>query len=259
MQEALSTFETGMATDPGKVRQENEDHCLALPEIGLWVVADGMGGHEAGALASATVVQSLESIGSPVSAPDLLARFEDRVLRANARLKEIANERGGIVIGSTVAVVLIHDAYYACLWSGDSRIYLVRNGEITQVSRDHTEVQELIEKGLLTREEARTWPRRNVITRAIGVNDDPELDLEHGLLQPGDTFVICSDGLTGHVEDHEILDRVSKLDPQGACDALIGLTLERGATDNVTVVVVRYQPGGTTGLRSAPEPLGLRE
>jgi serine/threonine protein phosphatase PrpC len=252
MQEALATFETGMATDAGKVRQENEDHCLALPEIGLWAVADGMGGHEAGALASATVVQSLESIGSPVSAPDLLARFEDRVLRANARLKEIAAQRG-IVIGSTVAVVLIHEAYYACLWSGDSRIYLVRGGEISQVSRDHTEVQELVEKGLLTREEARTWPRRNVITRAIGVNDDPELELEHGLLEPGDTFVLCSDGLTGHVEDHEILDCVLRNDPQGACDALIALTLERGAADNVTVVAVRFRPEATA---AEAEPQG---
>jgi protein phosphatase len=145
-------------------------------------------------------------------------------------------------MGATVAALLAHDNFYACIWSGDSRVYLVRAGNITQLSRDHTEAQELVERGVLSREEARNWPGNNVVTRAIGVYDDVELELEHGVLQQGDRFVICSDGLTAHVEDREIMDRVLSLVPQAACDELVGLTLERGGTDNVTVVVVGCQP-----------------
>jgi protein phosphatase len=236
---ASLTFETGIASHAGLVRQRNEDDYLVQPRTGLWAVADGMGGHDSGHLASATVIQALQSVGFPASAPDLLARFEDRVRRANLRLKEAAEARGRGVMGATVAALLTHGDFYACIWSGDSRVYLVRDGEIAQITRDHTEAQELVERGVLSREEARRWPGSNVVTRAIGVYDDVELDLEHGVMQPDDRFVICSDGLTAHVEDREILERVSTLMPQQACDALVGLTLERGATDNVTVLVVR--------------------
>ena len=242
MQNAPS-FDVGAATHPGKVRQVNEDSYFVAPERGVFAVADGMGGHEAGALASSTVVQSLDTMGAPVSAADLLARLEDRILRANQTLFGIAAQRGKVV-GSTVAILLTYGDHFACVWSGDSRIYRIRGREIEQLSRDHTEVRDLVDRGLLTAEEARTWPRKNVITRAIGVREEPELELEHGLLEAGDTFVICSDGLTGHVEDAEILAYGTKGGSQEASDALIKLTLERGAADNVTVVVVRYVAGG---------------
>jgi protein phosphatase len=201
-----------------------------------------MGGHEAGAIASSTVVETLRSIGSPASAPDLLARLENRILRANRRLREIARERGSDIVGSTIAALLVFEQHYACVWSGDSRVYLVRGDGIAQLTRDHTEAQELVDKGLLTAEEAKKWPRRNILVRALGVQDEPELDIDQGMLQDGDTFVICSDGLTAHVEDHEIQAHVERTPAQAACDGLIALTLERGGTDNVTVVVVRYQP-----------------
>ena len=237
-------FDVGAATDPGKVRQVNEDRYFVAPTSGIFAVADGMGGHEAGALASTTIVQCLESIGRAVSAADLLARLEDRILRANVTLKEIADQRGKVV-GSTVAILLTYDDHFACVWSGDSRVYRIRRNEIVQLSRDHTEVRDLVERGLLTPEEARTWPRRNVITRAIGVRDEPELELEHGVLEADDLFVICSDGLTGHVEDREILQSASHGVAQDICDALVALTLERGAKDNVTVVAVRYLSSGS--------------
>lgn len=239
-------FETGAATHPGKVRTRNEDAYLARPEIGLWAVADGMGGHEAGDLASQTIVKALSSIARPSSASELLTQCESRMVYANNRLLEIAKERGGIVIGSTVAVLLTFNFHYACVWSGDSRIYLIRGSEISQVSRDHTQVQELIEEGVLTPEEARTFPGRNVITRAIGVSQEPELELVQGALRYGDVFVICSDGLTGHVTDEEILAHAGRGRAQAAADALVALTLERGALDNVTVVIARYQPRGAT-------------
>ena len=235
-------FETGLATDPGKVRDVNEDNCLADAERGIWLVADGMGGHTNGKLASAKIVEAAATIGRAASAPDLLARFHDRMLGANRELQDIAGRSEDTVIGATVVSVLIFGNYCACVWSGDSRVYLLRDGVIAQVSRDHTEVQDLVERGLLTPQEAKTWPRRNVITRAIGVFDDPQLETVHGKVLPGDRFILCSDGLTGHVEDEEILDIAGTYAPQEACDRLVDLTLERGASDNVTVVITRCLP-----------------
>ncbi|WP_332684582.1 PP2C family protein-serine/threonine phosphatase [Bosea sp. (in: a-proteobacteria)] len=233
-------FETGAISHPGRVRAHNEDNLVLRPEFGLWAVADGMGGHENGAMASATVAAALEAVGPASSAADLLAQLEKSVLAANAELRRQIRERAGATMGSTLAVLLVHDTHFACVWSGDSRIYLVRDGRITQVSRDHTEAQDMIERGLLDAEEARRWPRRHVITRAIGAHELPELELDSGEIEGGDTFVLCSDGLTDHVVDAEILSAAQGDSVQGACDALLALTLERGATDNVTVVIVRY-------------------
>jgi protein phosphatase len=254
MHDIVSIFDTGAATHTGKLRERNEDSYLARPDVGIWTVADGMGGHSAGDFASATVVEALQAIERPASASELLTLCEDRVLKANARLREIALERGGIVLGSTVAVLLVYDAHFACVWAGDSRVYMVRNSEIQQISRDHTEVQELISEGLLKAEDAKTWPRRNVITRAIGVDDDLELEMRSGTLEPDDVFVICSDGLTTHVEDREILECVTSGSSQQACEKLIALTLERGAEDNVTVIVMRYRPDVTAVLAEGTPP-----
>ncbi|WP_332699163.1 PP2C family protein-serine/threonine phosphatase [Bosea sp. (in: a-proteobacteria)] len=245
-------FETGSISHPGRVRSHNEDNLVLRPEFGLWAVADGMGGHENGAMASATVAAALDAIGPASSAADLLARLEKSVLAANAELRRQISERAGATMGSTLVVLLAHDTHFACVWSGDSRIYLIRDGRITQVSRDHTEAQDMIERGLLNAEEARNWPRRHVITRAIGVHELPELELDHGELEGGDTFVLCSDGLTDHVVDEEILRAASGDNVQGACDALLALTLERGATDNVTVVIVRYHHERTAKTRWMP-------
>jgi protein phosphatase len=245
MHDVISWFEAGAATHVGKVRSHNEDSYLVQPHHGLtdsgvFAVADGMGGHDAGDLASQTVIEELQTIGVPATAAAFLANCEERIVAANSRLRRIAAERGSDLIGSTVAVLLVYEHYYACVWSGDSRVYRVRDEEIEQITIDHTEAQELIASGKLTPEQARTWPRRNVITRAIGVHDEPELEMTHGLLLPGDTFLLCSDGLTAHVEDREILACVTERKPQQACEALVALTLDRGAVDNVTVVVVRY-------------------
>ena len=227
------------ATDVGRVREVNEDSFLSRPDLGLWVVADGMGGHDAGDLASQTVVRELGKLQPATTAPELLAALEAKVLEANAILRDEARGRGDrAMIGCTLASLVIFDGAYACVWSGDSRIYLVRNGVIAQVTRDHTEAQELIDRGTLTPEEAETWPRRNVITRAIGVFDEPELDMVQGRIEDGDIFVICSDGLTAHVADDEI-GRMASLRPLGrGVEQLIATTLERGAKDNVTVVTV---------------------
>ena len=142
------------------------------------------------------------------------------------------------MIGCTLATLMVYEDAFACVWSGDSRVYRVRHGAIEQISRDHTEAQELIDLGTLTPEEAKTWPRKNVITRAIGVFDEPELEIQQGRIEDGDFFVICSDGLTEHVDDTEIL-QASTISPiSKVVEHLVEKTLQRGAKDNVTVVAI---------------------
>lgn len=229
----------GLATHAGCVRGENEDRGLIVPELGIVAVADGMGGHADGAVASAAVVEALASIGVAVSAADLLARVEDRLIRANASVWSAYGSAGRLA-GSTVAILIVFGADFACIWAGDSRVYQIRGGSIAQLSRDHTEARDLLDRGILTAEEARTWPRRNVITRAIGVAETPQVEFELGTVRPGDVFVVCSDGLTGHVGDDEILAHAGAARPQAACDRLVALTLERGAADNVTVAIASF-------------------
>lgn len=225
-------------TDVGCKRKLNEDSLLMRPDIGLWVVADGMGGHDAGDLASQTVVAELDSVKIASSARDLLTAVEERVIAANARLREEAERRDGATIGCTLALLIIYEDAFACVWSGDSRVYRVRRGQIEQISRDHTEAQELVDLGTLTADEAKTWPRKNVITRAIGVFDEPELEMQQGRIEDGDLFVLCSDGLTEHVGDPEILAKANGQQTGEMVNALIDMTLERGAKDNVTVIAV---------------------
>jgi serine/threonine protein phosphatase PrpC len=246
------TFETGALSHVGRVRAQNEDSFIAVPESGVWTVADGVGGHEAGEVASSTVTESLLSLGSPVSASDLLARFEDRMLFASQRMRHIASARKGLSMGTTVAALLVYDSFFAVVWCGDSRVYRVREGKLAQLTRDHSEVQELLDQGVLTPEEARTWPGRNVITKAIGLDRDPELEMDQGQLESGDVFVLCSDGLTNHILDDEIATLATGSSPQEACDQLIAKTLERGASDNVTVIVVRCQPAAVVEPNTAP-------
>jgi serine/threonine protein phosphatase PrpC len=236
------TFLTGQATDVGMVRTVNEDAFLSRPEAGLWVVADGMGGHAAGDFASDCIVRELYSVGMPGSGTDFQARFMERLGRANDTILEHARTLGQGTVGATVVALLIDGPDYACIWAGDSRIYLLRDDVLTQQTRDHTEVQALIDAGNVSREEAENWARKNVITRAIGVTRTPDCDVVGGRLRVGDRFVLCSDGLTGHVSDAEIAAIVTALGPQEACDRLVALTLERGAKDNVTVIVLHCLP-----------------
>ena len=239
MPNAEAIFETAAATHTGHVRAHNEDNFLHHPRVDLWAVADGMGGHDGGEVASAAVVDALRQVEPACDAAGLLAACEARLAQANDVVRAAAAARGKGVMGATVVALLAQDAHFMCLWSGDSRAYLVRNRAIVPISRDHSEVQELVTQGVLTEEEARHWPRRNIITRAIGIFEAPALELREGALENDDVFVLCSDGLTGHVEAAEILDRVNGYPPADACRALVDLTLERGARDNVTVIVVR--------------------
>jgi len=231
-------FRTAWVTDVGRVRELNEDSVLARPEIGLWAVADGMGGYGGGDVASQAVVAALKTLAPNPSAAHLLAEFEQEILRANSELRALARARGAAVMGTTLVALLVHGPYFACVWCGDSRVYLRRGGVLTQVSRDHSEVQELIDSGLIDKVEASNWPRRNVVTRALGVRDQADLEIVDGPACVDDRFLLCSDGLVVHVADEEIAALLVARDPQKACDDLLNLTLERGASDNVSIIVV---------------------
>src|SRR5262245_49095985 len=216
----ITRFQSGAVSHVGKVRTRNEDSYLVQPESGVWAVADGMGGHLDGDVASTAVIEELRSIGRPASTADLLTRCEECLVTANNRIYTLARDRGGATIGTTVAILLTHDDHFACLWCGDSRIYRLRAGQLMQWSRAHTEVQAMVEDGRLTREEAMQWPH-NVLTRAIGVHECPEVEMERGALAPGDVFLICSDGLTGHVADDEIRATLVDHECQLACEMLV--------------------------------------
>lgn len=234
---------TAGQTNTGRVRDHNEDSFLTRPESGVWVVADGMGGHDAGDFASQTITEELASVGVPISAEDLQARFMERLSRAHTRIVDHATALGGGTVGATLVGLLAHEDQYLCIWSGDSRIYLLRDGMLVQQTKDHTEVNDLLDAGLMSPEEAESWPRRNVITRAIGVSPEPQCDVVAGRLQPGDAFLLCSDGLTEHNSDAELLQALVEAgSTEKACDTLIEMTLERGAKDNVTAVVVHFAP-----------------
>lgn len=258
MFEAPFLFDTGTASHTGCVRDHNEDRFMAQPASGVWLVADGMGGHSAGDFASQTIAETTAAIGSPVSARDLQSRFMDRLHIAHHAIRRRSAELQGATVGATLAALLTYGRHYACIWSGDSRVYLLRRGAYTQLTTDHTEVQDLLRAGAITPAQARDWPRRNVITRAIGVFDAPQTDLVAGELVPGDTFLLCSDGLTEHVDEAEMAQVLRRGSAQECCNRLVALTLERGARDNVTVVIVRCQdrsprPGASdTQARTIP-------
>jgi protein phosphatase len=247
----VSVFQTGGATHPGHVRTINEDDFVMRPEIGLWAVADGMGGHEAGAFASNAVARALADVAPPTNAAALIESCDEKLAQANEEIKSFARRNGAAIVGTTVAVLLVFGQHYACVWCGDSRVYLIRRGVLYQLSRDHTELQDFLDQGVLTPVEAKTWPSRNVLTRAVGVFDAPETEMGEGELESDDVFVICSDGLTTHVDDDEISKISCRRPPENGCKELIDLALSRGGKDNVTVIIVQYRPDRT---RRKPKP-----
>ncbi|MFZ1827215.1 MAG: PP2C family serine/threonine-protein phosphatase [Candidatus Competibacteraceae bacterium] len=244
----------------GMVRAINEDACLAMPELGLWAVADGMGGHEAGDIASQMIIETLQQTPLPLNWPDFLGSVREALYDVNRRLREESARRyQHRTIGSTVVVLLAHESQCACLWVGDSRIYRLRNAHLEQLTRDHSHVQELVDQGLIAPEEAQRHPLANVITRAVGSADDLQIAEVMHPLQAGDLFLLCSDGLNKAVPDEEIarLLEHSNHNCQEAVKAFIHLALMRDANDNVTTVVVTIDsdPFESAGEAHGPEAL----
>lgn len=248
----------GYASDRGLKRQLNEDSLIAAEPI--FAVADGMGGHEAGEIASGICVRTLgESSIIGQHAPTFSAADLEELLRtADEDIRAETGGRAGTTLSGVVFVQESGMPYWLFFNVGDSRTYRLSQGKFGQVSVDHSEVQELVDRGHITAEQAAGHPRRHVITRALGTGDDSAADYWLMPVEVGDRILICSDGLSTEVSEeriHSVLSSVAN--PQHAADALVEETLRRGARDNVTVVVVDANGVDADGLQTtAPRTNG---
>ncbi len=229
-------------THCGAVRTMNEDSMIERPDAGLWAVADGMGGHDAGEVASGMIVEGLASLSCREPLADLVDTLEDNVLDVHQRIRHYSRTHcNGRTVGSTLVSMLARGDTGVCLWAGDSRLYRIRDGQLTQISEDHSQVNEMIAKGLLTREEAKRHPAGNVITRAVGALDTLYLDVAVFELRPGDIYLLCSDGLYGAVDEQRFVDRLAGASIEAATQGLIDDALANRARDNVTLVAIRME------------------
>lgn len=234
----------GDRTDVGRVREINEDALLVKPDIGLWAVADGMGGHEVGDVASRMIVEALALVEPAAALSDFVDVVEQALVDVNRQIIDYADVMfDSATMGSTLVALVIRGRVGVCLWAGDSRLYRMRNHQLTQLTRDHSHVQDLLEAGEISEEEAVNHPHGNVITRAVGVEEDGLIDINVFNTQIGDTFVLCSDGLYNTVDDEQIMQTLSENDAEQAAQQLVQASLANGAPDNVTVIVVKGEPG----------------
>lgn len=228
-------------TDVGLVRERNEDAVLDEPERGLWAVADGMGGHAIGDYASRTVVEALHGLPTPLDLEHYIAAARQRLQDANRQIQAEAARRNIFRIGSTVALLLASEAFCACLWAGDSRIYLFRDGHLRQLTRDHSQAELLRAQGLVRDEEEIPRVARNTITRAVGAAATLELDEEIVPVRDGDVLLLCSDGLSNLLDAEDITALLARGSCRKVVEALVDLALARGGRDNVSAVVVRAE------------------
>jgi protein phosphatase len=232
-------------TNVGRRRRINEDRYAVAPELGLFLVADGMGGHTAGQVASELAAQAaLRAVGMLQDAPLSPAeKLRFAVSSANRAIFDAARARPELAgMGTTLVALLADDGRVALAHVGDSRAYLVRGGRIRQLTDDHSVVGELVRRREISADAAREHPHRHVLTRALGVRPGVEPDLAELSPEPGDLFALCSDGLTAHVRDEEIAEHAGPgVVPEKAVDALIDLANARGGEDNITVVLLRWE------------------
>jgi len=239
------TFKSSATTHVGMVRKVNQDSYAERSDIGVWAVADGMGGHEAGEIASATVTDHIKSLPANENIVDMLDAVEKSILAANKQLTDAAaaydSQR---VPGSTVVALIINGDKGAIVWAGDSRIYRRRDNVVTQLTRDHSHVQDLVEQGVILESEAESHPMANVITRAVGISDPLELESQWIDVRADDQFLLCSDGLSRLVTNQELESMMANKDSEEVTQSLLHTALVRGARDNVTLICVKDCPDG---------------
>lgn len=251
------SWTSSACSDVGAVRELNEDAYLERPDIGLWLVADGMGGHFAGDVASQMVISAVQELEPPRSLSHFVDAVERRLVETNQRLRDYADREESHTIGSTVVALLIRGQHAVCLWAGDSRMYRYRDGRLEQISQDHALVEELVERGVLTPEQAIDHPHGNLVTRAVGASEELFLDVEIITIQEGDLFILCSDGLERQVAEEEMASIRGDWDASRLSRALLDRALFHGARDNVTVITVGIQ-GQTEDLYAeVDDPLSI--
>ncbi|MEM9304651.1 MAG: PP2C family serine/threonine-protein phosphatase [Pseudomonadota bacterium] len=234
-------IEFGHGTHVGLRRDHNEDTYCAEAGLGLWLVADGMGGHDQGEVASALARDTVvDEIRAGKSLVDAIRGAAERIVD-HSRARET-----NLPMGTTLVAAQIQDPHYEVAWVGDSRVYQWSNA-LQQLTSDHSYVQELVDQGAITAEQARTHPHRNVVTQALGVTEPTTLrvDTVKGELATGDMLLLCSDGLTEEVDDDYISHVLSQggMTAQERVDHLILAALDSGGSDNITVLLVASKPG----------------
>jgi len=238
-------------TDPGMVRANNEDSIIIRPDLGLAVLADGMGGHQAGEVASAMAIdlvnQFFENAAQRSGKLNYNDIVSDSIMLANSAIFELSKNKPDCAgMGSTVVVTFFDGEKVYFGHVGDSRLYRYRDGDLSQVTEDHSLVQELVSRGLMTKEEAIESSNKNLVTRALGIEESVVIDVSDESWQEGDIYLLCSDGLNDVLRDEQITGILSDKagDLEAAIDALIATVNENGGPDNVSIILVR--PGGTT-------------
>ena len=229
------------ATDKGVVRTVNQDAFLDRPDLGLWVVADGMGGHSDGALASRAIVEKLGLLGHANHLGTAAQAVRSMLQAVNQDLLDrAAAVPGGDLIGSTVVVLLAVGGHCAILWVGDSRVYRLRDGVLTQLTTDHSQVQALIDAELLSLDQAEGHPLSNVLLRAVGSDSPLDVDVKIERLRGGDRYLLCSDGLFREIDPATLATALGTSSPPEIVESLIRQACERGGRDNVTAVVIDF-------------------
>lgn len=233
-------------THAGKVRPYNEDAYLDCTLEGVWLVADGMGGHKAGDVASKMLVDTVQQHVKALPQASLgIDNLRKALEEANSRIFEYSQRYlEGETIGSTVVLLFVRDGLYHCLWVGDSRMYLLRQQQLVQKTRDHSQVMDMVEQGLICAEEAENHPMANVITRAVGVDANVVIDQISGELAWGDQFLLCTDGLTKELPDTHMLHCMQSSVVTDSGLALMHSALVKGASDNVTCILIRATSSG---------------
>jgi protein phosphatase len=227
-------------TETGKVRSHNEDAILVREDLGLWAVADGLGGHAAGDYASALIVERLGALTRAGSVFDFIADIEDSLEQVNTELREAAAERQADVIGSTVALLVQAPQFVLCGWVGDSRVYVQENGALTQLTRDHVEGEpaDVTHFGCHAQASAGT----GVLTRAVGADETLYVDWAVAGRRPGMQFLLCSDGVNKELSDSELAAACGgQQSPCRQIEHLFALALTRRARDNISAVIVRCE------------------
>lgn len=227
-------------THVGLRRKVNEDSMMVRTDRGMWAVADGMGGHDAGDVASAKVTEALLNLPIVYGLDALVDSAVAALVRVNRELIALAASGDSQrTIGSTVVGLAIAGQQFRCFWAGDSRAYRIRGERIAQLTRDHSLVQDLVDAGMLSPQEAEGHPNANVVTRAVGVVEELRVETSSGSAKPGDQFLVASDGLTRLVADDELLAELTSQRPAEAAEKLIETVLARGAPDNVSLIIAK--------------------
>ncbi len=240
---SVFAFRSWAGTHPGARRTHNEDSYVDRPELGLWAVADGAGGREAGEVAAWMIADMLGSIPGDLSAAALHEEVRSRIGQAHQKLRAEAARRGErAVIAAALVVVLVREDRFTCLWAGDARAYLLRDGVLSQLSRDHSLAQALVDAGAISAAEMAAHPRADVLTRAVGADlETLALDEREGTLAAGDRLLLCTDGVSKSLTPAELAALLGAPEGVAPSELLLAAALGREAADNITAVAIEVR------------------